>query len=217
MQLSPREREFLTRGAGALGVDLDDAQLAGIGTFLEHLEAWRQLTNLVAAAGRGELLERHILDSLAAAAVVREEAPASRVLDIGSGAGLPGVPLAIACAGSEVTLLEPRRKRANFLRAIARECFTWNILVENRSAAELARLRTGAFDTAVSRATFRPDDLPSQAAPLVRPGGLLIAFTTTRTNASARAPDGFGAPEVRPYQLPGHHETLQLTLWRRSR
>ncbi len=213
MGLSPRERSVLAEGLEGFGLSLDDAQLEGLGTYVELLETWRGRANLVSVADRQELLRRHVLDSLAAAGRLRAMGPV-RVLDVGSGAGLPGVPLAIACPTAKVTLLEPRRKRVSFLRTVTRECFTWNIEVAEARARELADQGRGPWDVVVSRATFPPEKLPSEVEPLVAPRGTLVAYATARTAERGLFHPAYEGPEVEEYRLPGHPAAFRLLLWR---
>lgn len=215
MPLSLDEARTLEQGAHELGVELDAGQVAGLGTYLDLLTHWNLRVNLLATKDRQGLLARHILDSLAAARLVAGAGPAPTVLDIGSGGGLPGVPLAIACREAAVTLLEPRRKKVSFLREVARECFTWNISVEGARTEELAAGDTAPFDVAVSRAAFAPEALPAAAAPLVRPGGLLVSFTTGHSAPGTEPTAGFAAPEIHPYELSDHPAAFRLAVWRR--
>ncbi|MDG2308112.1 MAG: 16S rRNA (guanine(527)-N(7))-methyltransferase RsmG [Candidatus Binatia bacterium] len=217
MPLSPEERRALEAGARELSVELDEGQVAGIGQYLDLLAGWNLRTNLLATKDRAGLLERHIVDSLAAASLVSEAGPGARVLDIGSGGGLPGVPLAIACPDARITLLEPRRKKVSFLRQVSRQGSTWNMSVEGCRTDELAQRSVEPFDVAVSRAVFAPDALPAAAAPLVRAGGLLVSFTTGQSAPAATAVAGFEAPEVQEYRLPAHPAAFQLAAWRRRK
>ena len=214
MTLAGEEAASLRSGAKAAGVSLSGPQLESLGAYLDLLEAWNRRMNLVATKDRESLIRRHILDSLAPARTLAEAlGPEAEVVDIGSGAGLPGVPLAIALPQLRFCLLEPRRKRASFLRAAARECFTWNIAVEEARASELACRRPRAFAAAISRATFAPGDLLAEASPLLAPNGLLLAFTTERT-APAEHED-FNASSSEPYALAGAPTQFQLTSWTR--
>lgn len=214
MGLSPAERHILAEGLEALGLSLSAAQLAGLGRYVELLDTWRTRANLVSVAGRDELLRRHVLDSLAAAA--RLQAMGSvQVLDVGSGAGLPGVPLAIACPAARVTLLEPRRKRVSFLRTVARECSTWNIQVAEGRAQDLSGSDGRPWDVVLSRATFPPARLPDEVEPLVAPGGTLIAYATHRTAIEQLSHAAYEGPTVEEYRVPGHPAAFRLLLWRR--
>jgi len=86
--------------------------------YAELLEKWSRRHNLVCYSGREELVTRHLLDSLAAAPLMGND---GRLVDVGSGAGLPGVPLLAACPGFSGVLLEPRQKRWGFLKLVIRE------------------------------------------------------------------------------------------------
>lgn len=213
MGLSPVEREILAEGLEAFGWGLGDAQVAGLGAYVEVLEAWRRRANLVSATGREEIVQRHVVDSLAAAGRLRAMG-AVRVLDVGSGAGLPGVPLAIACPAARVTLLEPRRKRVSFLRAVARECFTWNIQVAEGRAQDLVARAGEPWDVVVSRATFPPAGLPEEVEPLMAPGGTLIAYATEKTPVEQLSHPAYAGPAVEEYRVPGHPATFRLLVWR---
>ena len=86
--------------------------------YAELLEKWSRRHNLVSYTGREELVTRHLLDSMAAAPLIGDR---GRLVDVGSGAGLPGVPLLAACPGFSGVLLEPRQKRWAFLKQVIRE------------------------------------------------------------------------------------------------
>jgi 16S rRNA (guanine527-N7)-methyltransferase len=104
-------RDLLARHCGG-------ATLDRLVCYAELLEKWSQRHNLVSYTGREELVTRHVLDSLAAAPLMGNQ---GRLVDVGSGAGLPGVPLLAACPGFSGVLLEPRQKRWAFLKLVIRE------------------------------------------------------------------------------------------------
>jgi 16S rRNA (guanine527-N7)-methyltransferase len=106
--------ESLERLAPDFGFSLPSALLPPVAAYLAELERWNASTNLVGRLSEEEL-SAHALESLLAAALL---SPEDRILDIGSGGGFPGIPLAIA--GLEMTLLEPRERRAAFLRHVLR-------------------------------------------------------------------------------------------------
>ena len=108
--------EMLREGLRQLAVP--DAESTGVrlSQFLDELERWNPRFGFVKAASRGELIVKHVLDSLSAWKQLRDEALEGRVLDVGSGAGFPGIPLAIALAGISFTLLERSAKKVSFLR-----------------------------------------------------------------------------------------------------
>ena len=108
----------MTNGAKLLKVELTEENIAQIAIYLEELNRWAKIADLVSQSDPGIIIRKHILDSLAALSVLPQQ---GRLLDLGSGAGFPGLPLAIANPTLSVTLLEPRRKRVNFLREVIRK------------------------------------------------------------------------------------------------
>src|SRR5947209_5960904 len=114
------------------------------------------------------LWDRHLLNS----AVIGELlGPGERVVDIGSGAGLPGIPLAIARPDLEITLLEPMLRRSEFLAEVIAQLGLAVEVVRGRAEERWVRDRLGAMDVAVSRAVAALDKLTKWSMPLLRPGG----------------------------------------------
>lgn len=212
MGLSGRELDSLRRGALASGVDLDDAAIANLARYVDELRRWLPRVNLVSQGDAASLVERHVVDSLAAAAVLRETPIDATIADIGSGAGLPGVPLAIVLAPRRFVLVEPRRKRASFLRAVGR--LLEGVSLEVREA-RVEKLKVsdleGKVAAAVTRATLPVVEFLSGVRPLLGPRGLAIAY---RGGSAEDAPEcaGFESPRVIAQPLAaGAH----LDVWRR--
>jgi 16S rRNA (guanine527-N7)-methyltransferase len=107
---------LLREGLGRLGVPGPEAAFGTLGLYLDELERWNPRFGFVKAASREGLVVKHVLDSLSAWRHVRDETRGGGVLDVGSGAGFPGIPLAIVLPGVSFTLLERSAKRASFLR-----------------------------------------------------------------------------------------------------
>jgi len=189
-------RARLRTGAAGLGVDLDAAALDALATFLNELELWNARSNLVGDHDRRSLIDRHVVDALAAVPLLRRLGDGLRIADLGSGAGLPGVPLAIALRPREMLLVEPRRKRASFLRAVRRRLPEVSIRVIEQRAAELDPASHGELDAIVSRASLAEGDLEAAASPLLRNGGLLIAY---RGSAEAGEVTGTSSPDLSPF------------------
>ncbi len=126
------------------------------------------------------LWERHLLNSAAVSELVD---PGARVVDIGSGAGLPGVPLAIARPDLRVVLLEPLLRRAEFLREVVTELGLPVEVVRGRAEEPSVRDDIGETDVAVSRAVAALDKLTKWSMPLLRAGGRMLAIK------GERAPD----------------------------
>lgn len=145
--------------------------------YEELLRLWASRIDLVSRADLSRLRSRHIDDSLRAVAAV-ETAPPGPCIDVGSGAGLPGIPLAIV-TGRAWRLLEPRRQRAGFLDECLREldlqdgCEVVRLTAAQAAATGLA----GVHAVATARALATPPVAAARCRPLVAPGGLVVLFT----------------------------------------
>jgi 16S rRNA (guanine527-N7)-methyltransferase len=200
----------LDRGAKALGLTLNEQQLAQFEIYLDVLLLWRRRLSLTGAATAGVLVRQHILDSLPAARFVCDHCC---VIDLGSGAGFPGVPLAIACPYASVTLVESRRKRASFLHEVIRCARLDNVgILENR-AELIAKERPTAYDVVISRAVWETATFVRVGESLLKPGGAAIAVKGRKTVTYCTFP-GFSAPEVLRYTLPDGIEHA-LVVYRR--
>ena len=170
--------ERLLRGAGRLGLELEASQLDRFERFYREIADWNRRINLTSVTEYEEVQTRHFLDSLTvAAAIPSGMLRGARLLDVGSGAGLPGVPLAIAYPGLSVTLLEATRKKAAFLEHLIGELELDNIDVLAGRAETLARdigLRE-AFDVVASRAVARLPVMAELTLPFCRVGGIVVA------------------------------------------
>ena len=163
-------------------------------------------TNLTGAQSLEELITDHFLDSLAPLQFVELEPP---IVDLGSGAGLPGIPVAIAFPKKKVVLLEPRAKRAAFLTLAARRLALENTTVVKASArGPAAGFLAGEAGTVLIRAVAPPDVAFQLGLPLLRSGGWLALYegraaqATARDLRAARAAGG-GKVAVRRVRVPG--------------
>lgn len=208
----------LRDGASALGVEIDDEGLEDLLRYLGELELWNARTNLVGEHDRRSLIDRHVVDALAAVPLLRALGNRLRIADIGSGAGLPGIPLAIVARPREMRLIEPRQKRASFLRSVRRALPRVHLEVAEERCEDTARRQelAGTFDAVVSRATLPDTELQACATRLLREGGALIAYRGTgdTTPAAASAP-GFDGPVSHRYALPEAGRTFRLDVWTR--
>lgn len=144
----------------------------GLVLYAELLERWSMRHNLVSFASREELVRRHIVDALAAAPLL----PASgSLLDVGSGAGLPGVPLLVASPGWRGTLLEPRQKRWAFLKLVIREL---GLNAEAVCARYEALERGRRWDRITARAVGRDEALVGWASDRLEPQGEVLLWST---------------------------------------
>lgn len=192
----------LTTGAQALGVALDDAQVGQLARYIELLAKWNSHINLTTVVEPQQVVDRHFLDSLALVPLCRD---AATLVDVGAGAGFPGLVLGIALPELRVTCVESIRKKVAFLQTLRRE------VVPNLeplwARVETLRAEQRRFGIAVSRATWDPQVWLAEGAPLVEPGGLLIAMQGSEQPALV-APDGFTEESVRPYSVAGSSRRL---------
>ena len=151
--------------------------------YIEEIERFNEAYGLVKVKGREELIIKHILDSLAPLELVTQ-LPISKdtsIADLGSGAGLPGIPLAICLPDTEFTLIERMGRRAGFLRNCVAVLGLSNVKVEE---TEMEKAEPGRFDAAVFRA-FRPltQDILKELFRLLKPGGFLAAWKGRSENS----------------------------------
>ena len=170
----------LTRGASQLGVELDDHQLDAFERYYRLLKVASSRFNLTAVVGYEAVQQRHFLESLALLPPLREigllaPGKAERVLDLGAGAGLPGLPLKIAAPELDLTLLEATARKAAFLREVAAELAMERVEVLAGRAEDVARQpdRRAAYDLVLARAVASLPTLVELALPFLHIGGVL--------------------------------------------
>jgi 16S rRNA (guanine527-N7)-methyltransferase len=180
--VSPLE---ITRRLGAVGISLADDASAALARFVELLLRWNKVYNLTGIRGADEILDRHLIESFALRPLLR----GARVADVGTGGGLPGVPLAIVEPGRNFTLIESRAKRVRFLRHVVAELKLANAEVAHGRAEHLRVERP--FDTVLARAVAPPKELLSITRHLTAPGSILLLLTATHLHDAFRglAPD----------------------------
>lgn len=203
----------LVRGAAGLAIHLSAAQLAAFQSYIEAILLWRTRISLTGALSPSVIVEEHILDSLSIAPMIHT---AERVADLGSGAGFPGIPVAIVRPQAAIGLVESRRKRASFLREAVRICKLDNVqVVENR--AELLRARTDIeFDLIVSRAVWKVPEFLDIAGPLLRIGGRAVAMKSPQGLAEVGSHAAFHSPEIFCYRLHDRIERRLLVFTKRT-
>lgn len=178
--------------------------------YISTLLWWRERVSLITAATPLAIVRFHIVDALAVAPFVE---PGARVADLGSGAGFPGIPLAIVRPDATFVLVESRRKKANFLREALRRADIANADVAESRAESVA----GEFDMVVSRAVWPLQHFLDVAERLLRPEGTAIAMKgPAALQQEVVGGVGFPKAEIVRYQLHGGIQRLLFVFRRRS-
>jgi len=199
-------RRILSSGAKRLGIKLSSAHLDLFDTFTTLLLEWNAKFNLTRITDPAEIAIKHYLDSLSLLAFV--DIPTGfRVIDVGTGAGFPGVPLKIARPDLEITLLDSVRKKLTFLES-ALECLGLSDvhLVHGR-AEDLGKAESyrEKFDLVVSRAVGRLNVLAELCLPFCRVGGLFVAYKGAKST-QAEAEEASNAVNILGGKLEAVHE-----------
>ena len=163
----------------------DKHTVAQLCLYLAELQKWNRSINLVAKAKEEILIETHFLDSLTLMPLVRNVPPPG-LMDIGSGAGFPGLALKIACPDLQVTLVEPRQKRTSFLRQVIRSLDLQGIVVLETRLEETSRELTvwrNSVPLLTSRAFASVKKFLELATPFCAPGGQVICMKGPRADA----------------------------------
>lgn len=204
------ERETLIDSAGALGVTLTAAQAESALALLDELERWSRSFNLTAITERRAMITHHLLDSLSVAPWIQGR----RVLDVGTGAGFPGLPLAIAMPATEFTLLDSNGKKVRFVGHAARMLELDNVQTVHARAE--AHRPSMVYDTVVTRAFAPLPDLLEKVAGLCGPKTLVLAMKGRRQSAEREGlPAGWRIEADRDLSIPGLTEARHVVALRR--
>ena len=195
----------LMDGARALALDLDEAQLGKLVAHLDLLDEWNSRFNLTAIRDRPSQLTKHLLDSLTVQPYLRGE----RIADVGSGAGFPGIPLAIVEPHRHFSLIESTGKKCRFLEHVREALGLKNVeVVQSRAESYKPEVR---FDTVIARAVGPIADLVKAAGPLVVGGGRLLAMKGRYPEDELVARmSGWKVAAVHPLTVPGLGEERHL-------
>lgn len=188
----------LGQGIEKLGLRLPPGVETRLLDYLTLLQKWNRVYNLTAIRDTPKLVSHHLLDSLA----VLPHLSGERVLDVGTGPGLPGIPIALARPDWSVTLLDSNHKKTAFLTQAVGDLGIANAEVR-RERVEQWR-PPGAFEVIISRAFSELADFVRQAGHLLAPGGRFVAMKGLYPYEEiAQLPAGFRVERVEPLAVPG--------------
>jgi 16S rRNA (guanine527-N7)-methyltransferase len=199
----------LVAGLSKLGCALDDAAIERLLDYVELLERWNAAYNLTAVRDPAEMVTRHLLDSLAIAPYVS----GATLADLGSGAGLPGIPLAIAAPGREILLVDSNGKKARFLREAVRRL----ALAKTRVAESRVENVEGTFDCITARAFASLGDMLAWGGHLLAPNGRWLALKGRFPDDElATVPDAFEIEKTIKLNVPGLDAERHLVVLKRK-
>ena len=202
--------EILAARAAEAGIPLTAEQIGQFSVYHEMLLDWNTRMNLTALTAPEDVAVKHIIDSLTAYDAALFDG-ARTLIDVGTGAGLPGIPLAVYAPHLTVTLLDSLNKRVRFLTEVTAAMGLQNVRCIHARAEEAARTaeHRAAYDIVVSRAVARLPVLLEYTLPFVRVGGTLLALKgrayAEEQKEARRAAEVLGGGRItaRPVHLPG--------------
>ena len=174
----------LALGIAELGLTLSQQQVADLNTFLQELERWNRVHNLTSVEGEQASIDLHLIDSIAILPIMREFLSSTQVqiADLGSGGGLPAIPIAIAQPDWSISLIEAVRKKTAFLQNVKGKLGLTNASIYSDRVEQVATQEPGEYDAVISRAFTSLDRFLDLAEPFLKPGGLVFAMKAKRAD-----------------------------------
>ena len=212
--------DVLKAGAKEWGLTLTPPQVEAFGLYYEQLLTWNERINLTSITDYKEVQVKHFLDSLSCLQVLDTVDPDARCIDIGAGAGFPGLPLKIVWPRLQLTLLESVGKKVRFLTHMVEAMGLQETDIVQGRAEELGRNPDyrEVFDVALARAVAQMSVLVEYALPLVRVGGIFVAQKGDDIEVEMKSAGaaiellGGRLQEIKPVYLPGSEIARHLVV-----
>ncbi len=214
-----RNEQLLAAGARTFGVALSPDQIRAFSQYLNLLTFWNRRLNLTAIREPELVVRRHFVDSLSVAPFLSGD---GGLLDVGSGAGFPGIPIKLAFPGKTIHLVEPRRKRANFLRQVARELRFSDVHVIERRMEDLSAEPLPPIRETVVRGFSDIPGFLKASVDVLHPGGMAVVMHgpkgMTLLNELRACIPGYGLieGESRHFELPFGGEQRTVLTFRKT-
>ncbi len=209
--MTEAESQRLIQGAQQLGITLTQAQAASLLKLLDDLAHWNRTHNLTAINKRDDMITRHLLDSLS----VHAELAGQTVADVGTGAGFPGLPLAVVNPQRQFTLIDSNNKKVRFVAHAARELGLANVVTVHARAE--AMQPDAPFDTIIARAFAPLPEMLEKITPLAGLRTRVLAMKGKRPDEEiAQLPANWRLARTQALQVPGLAESRCLLVLERK-
>jgi len=173
------DENILIDGCQKMGININNEQIRKFSRYLELLVQWNQKINLTSLKNPQEIIIKHFLDSISCVKVINKyiNTEGISVIDVGTGAGFPGIPIKIICPSIRLSLLEARKKKTRFLEKVTEEMNFQQVEILNGRAETFGKCPDyrEKYDITISRAVAPLNILSEYCLPLVRVGGLFVA------------------------------------------
>ena len=176
--------ELAALGVADFGFNLKPEEVTDLELFLQEMGRWNQVHNLTAIAGEKNSVSLHLIDSIAVLPIMRQFLIMAnpKIADLGSGGGLPAIPIAILQPSWNLTLIEAIRKKTAFLQHARGKLGLTNIQVLSERVEAVAKKEPGRFDAVISRAFTKLSHFLELSLPLLKPEGLVFAMKSRRAD-----------------------------------
>lgn len=198
--------DLVSLGIEGLGLNLSPTNIADLELFLQEMGRWNQVHNLTAIEGAKNSVRLHLIDSITVLPVMRQFLALHnpKIADLGSGGGLPAIPIAILQPDWHVTLIEAIRKKTAFLQHVRGKLALKNIEVLSDRVEAVAKSQPERFDAVISRAFTNLARFLELSRPLLKPDGLVFAMKSKRADEELRdvCMDDWRLVADEPLQIP---------------